>query len=140
MTKRFGSLVIGMGLLMLSVGCSKGSTPVAPSNSTMSVLDSGSLSLDSTTYPYTYVTLEPDLTANPASVTVKAGYRVRMVNNSGRYVTIHSYNCYEFQAISLRPGESRSTFPFSPAGKTCDYFAWAQDWSAKYFEGRVLVQ
>jgi hypothetical protein len=139
MTKKFGSLVIGMGLLMLTVGCSKGSTPIAPSNSTMNVLDSGSVSMASTTYSYTYVTLEPDLTANPASATVNAGYRVRMVNNSGRYVTIHS-NCYEFNGMRLLPGESRSTFPFSPAGKTCDYFAWALDWSAKYFEGRVLVQ
>jgi hypothetical protein len=140
MTKKFGSLVIGIGLLLLSVGCSAGSTPVVPSNSTMNVLDSGSQSLASTTYPYTYITLEPDLTANPATTTVRAGYRVRMVNHSHLYVAIQS-NCYEFNTMDLRPGGAWSTFPFSYAriGTACDYYAWNENWTQKIFVGRVNV-
>src|SRR5439155_13307256 len=86
------------------------------------------------------VTLQPDLTANPSWVTVAAGSRVKFVDNSGRSVAIHCYNCIELGQLSLNPGTSKNTQVFWHAGKTCDYFAWDTNWSRQIFQGHVTVQ
>lgn len=132
MTQRLSWVGLGI-VLMLSGGCASPTAPTAAAY----VPPPAELSL-ATGYPV--VTLLPDLTANPAEVTVTSGSRVKMVNKSGRATWIHSYNCSEFQMMGLNPGTSRNTLPFSPAGKTCDYFAWNDDWTRKMFEGRVHVR
>jgi hypothetical protein len=139
MTKKFWSAVMGVGLLMSSVGCSEIAL-TAPSNSTVTVLDSGLGSTASIADSYPVVTLLPDLTTDPSQVTVPAGYRVKMVNNSGRYAKMHSYNCSEFSMVNLPNGGWINTSVFNPAGKTCDYFAWDVNWSRKIFVGQVVVE
>ena len=86
------------------------------------------------------VTLQSNLTVSPARVSVKAGYPVRMVNNSGRGVRVHSENCSEFSLMGLTPGASKNTIGFKPAGKTCDYFVWDTNWSRRIFVGQVVVE
>ena len=80
-----------------------------------------------------------DSTVSPARVTVKAGYRVTFINKSGMYKQIHSYNCTEFQMVDPDPGTSIRSSVFSPAGKVCDYFAWAKNRAYKIFVGQVEV-
>jgi len=82
----------------------------------------------------------PDLTAAPASVTVSAWDKVMFVNNSGRFASIQSYNCTEFSLLEIPTGYSRRTTYFRPAGKTCDYFAWDENWSRQIFVGHVVVR
>jgi hypothetical protein len=135
MTKRFWSGVIGLGMLTWTVGCAR-ENPVAPSNLNARVAGGPLSELTTTSYPV--VTLQPDLTANPSVVTVQAGKPVLMVNNSTRYVLVRSYNCDEFLILGLQPGVSRYSWPFQPAGKTCDYFVW--DYPRKIFVGQVVVQ
>jgi hypothetical protein len=127
-----------MGALMISVGCSQ--APTAPSSLAIESSSAALGATSETTYSQPVVTLLPDLTVSPSQVTVRAGYRVRMVNNSGRAARIHSYNCSEFTLMALPAGYSKNTLPFSPAGKTCDYFVWETDWSRKIFVGQVIVQ
>jgi hypothetical protein len=129
---------VGVALVIVAAGCS---SPTAPTSARPDAYVSApaEMSLESGTVPV--VTLLPDLTVSPAEVSVASGSRVRMVNNSGRSVWMHSYNCSEFQMMALRAGYSKNSLPFKPAGKTCDYFAWADDtWSRKIFEGRVHVR
>ncbi len=151
MTKHFWSGAIGVALLTLSVGCSEMASPVAPSSITpVAVSTGGSSSADvsgatgvSTTSAissYPTVTLQADLTASPSSVTVAAGSKVLITNNSSRYVRLFSSNCGEFSAMQLQPGVSKHTWPFNAAGKTCDYYAWDTNWSRKIFVGQVAVQ
>jgi hypothetical protein len=137
MTKTFWLGVIAFGLLTWTVGCAR-ENPAAPSELNLSAAQ-GPLS-ELTTTSYSIVTLQADLTANPALVTVRAGDPVLMVNNSARVVRIHSYNCSEFSAIWLSPGVAKHTIPFNPTGKTCDYFAWDTNWSRKIFQGKVDVR
>jgi len=85
------------------------------------------------------ITMLPDYTVSPARVVVKSGYRVKVVNNSGRYVQIHSYNCTQFQMVDPDPGDWVHSGIFRPAGKVCDYFAWDTNWSRKIFVGQVEV-
>ena len=80
-----------------------------------------------------------DYTVTPSRVMVKSGYRVKVVNNSGRYKQIHSYNCSQFQMVDPDPGTWILTGVFSPAGKVCDYFAWDTNRSRKIFVGQVEV-
>jgi hypothetical protein len=93
----------------------------------------------STTSEEPVVTLMPDLTASPSQVTVRAGYEIIMVNNSGRYRTIRSYNCSEFNMMNVPDGGWQYSSVFRPAGKTCNYFAWDVNWSRKILEGQVTV-
>jgi plastocyanin len=139
MTKKFWSAVMGVSLLMSSVGCSEGTTPFAPSKSAMNDFGPASGSTASTIDSYPVVTLKPDLTVDPAVVTVQAGDQVLMVNNSDRTVRIRSY-CQEFLIMYLGPGASKYTWSFGRTGETCDYFAWDANWSQKIFVGQVVVQ
>jgi hypothetical protein len=117
-------------------GCARNS-PTAPATSeavTLSGEDGGSLT--SSAYR---VTLNADNTATPSSLAVASGYKVLFVNNSGRGVSLHSYNCSEFTYMDMGAGYSQNTLPFRPAGKTCDYLAY-DDSYRKIFEGRITVQ
>lgn len=133
MTKRSWLGVIGVGLMMLSVGCTERAF-IAPtdlvSNTTVGAATSS-------TSQETVVTLQADLTADPPVVAIPVGNTVLMVNNSTRYVLIRSYNCTQFSSMGLQPGVSRHTMPFYTAGKTCEYFAW--DYPQKIFQGKVEV-
>jgi hypothetical protein len=130
--------VIGVGMLTLNIGCAR-ETPLSPSE----VNDAGSgtqapelAATAADSYPV--VTLEEDLTANPSTITVQAGSKLLVVNNSARYVRMRS-NCSEFITMGLQPGDSRHTMTFEPAGQNCDYFVWDTNWSRKIFNGRVVV-
>ena len=151
MTKNFWSGVLGVALLTFSVGCSGMASPVAPSSitsvaestdglSSADVSGAAEVSTTAAISSYPAVTLQADLTASPSSVTVAAGSKVLMVNNSTRYVRVFSSNCSEFSTLLLQPGVSKHTWPFNPAGKTCDYYAWDTNWSRKIFVGQVVVQ
>jgi plastocyanin len=137
MTKQFWCEAMGISLLVFNLGCSQG-TPTAPSSLAGNNFGAASDSTASTTYAYPVVTLEPDLHAYPASVTVPVGDKVLFVNNSGLYVSIRSYNCPQFSSMLLQPGTSNHTMPFYTAGKTCNYFVW--DYPQKNFEGTVTVR
>jgi len=132
MTMKDFSLAIGFGALLLSVGCAQGSVS-AP---TEFVSNSTVAGATSSTSPYPVITLQPDLTASPSLVSVHAGDPVLIVNNSAQYVRMRS-NCSEFSIVGLQAGASKYTWPFNPAGKTCDYFVW--NWPNKVFEGQVAV-
>ena len=134
---KWWSGLVGVGLLTLTVGCAR-ETPLSPSQESSSVEPSESAA--NATTSATVVTLQPNLTADPARVTVAAGSVVKFVNKSGRYAKVHSYNCTEFSMVSLPDGGWRNTQVFKPAGKTCDFFVWETDWSRKLFEGQVVVQ
>ena len=135
------SSLIGVGMLVMSFGCAR-DTPLSPSevNDAGSGTQASELAATAAATSTPVVRLQSDLTASPSSVNVSAGYKVLIANESSRNVRLHSYNCSEFQAILLAPGASKHTSPFSPAGKTCDYFAWDTNWSRKIFGGRVTVQ
>ena len=144
-TKSLGFAGIGMALLTLACG---GEMPLGPdqlNNERTAVVQAPMSSAPSPSAPTlttastseVVVTLQPDLTASPAVVSVPAGNTILMVNNSSQYVLIRSYNCSQFSSIGLQPGASLHTMPFTPAGKTCDYFAW--DYPRKIFQGRVNV-
>jgi hypothetical protein len=135
MTARFGVPAIALSVFLMSVGCARNS-PTAPATSS-AVLPSGDgEALTSSSYT---VTLQPDLTASPSSLSVTSGSKVLFVNNSGRGVALHSYNCSQFTYMSLNAGYSKNTLAFSPSGKVCDYFAY-DDTYRKIFEGRITVQ
>ena len=137
MTKKSWFAAMGIGLLVFSLGCSEGA-PSAPTSLASNDVSAAMGASASTTYSYPVVTLEPDLRAHPASVTVPAGDKVLFVNNSGLYVFIRSYNCSQFSSLRLQPGTSNHTMPFYTAGKTCDFFVW--DYPQKNFVGQVHVQ
>jgi len=132
MTRKLWLSMIGVGMLTLTVGCAR-EMPVGPSELNGEV--SGT-ALVSSEY---VVTLAPDNTASPASLSVMAGYSVLFVNNSGRPIAVHSYNCSEFIYTSINAGYSKYTRPFNPAGKTCDYFAYNASYE-KIFIGQVSVR
>jgi hypothetical protein len=113
--------------------------PAAPTefDGAVSVATTGA-ALTTTSSPT--VTLLPDLTVDSPRVAVSAGTRVKMVNKSGRYAKVHSYNCSEFSGVNLPNGGWINTWAFTPAGKTCDYFVWDVNYSRKLFEGQVVVQ
>jgi hypothetical protein len=131
--KSFSLGTIAFGVMIWTGACAK-ETPTAPTIASGDV--SGARTADVTSSPT--VTLLPDLTASPSEVTVQAGNTVLVSNQSGRTVLLRSFNCSEFSNIWLSSGASRHTFPFNPAGKTCDYFAY--DYPQKIFVGRVYVQ
>jgi len=141
-TKNLWLGAVAVAVLMWASACGK-NAPTAPSDN-----PSGRSEVSVTAPAETIgtmavspvVTLQPDLTADPASITVPEWTAVLFVNNSGRYVTVHSYNCSEFSLLRMASGYSRSTEYFTPAGKTCDYFVWDINWSRKIFVGRVVVQ
>src|SRR2546428_12501652 len=93
--------VIGVGLMVLSVGCTE-RAGIAPtelsSNATVGPATSS-------TYEPPVLTLQADLTADPATISVEAGYTVLVVNNSTRYVRMRSSNCSEFLSVGLEPGD-----------------------------------
>src|SRR5882672_1692555 len=136
MTRKLWLSMIGVGMLTLTIGCAR-QTPLAPEDVGSAIPDAPA-ALTTTGTPV--VTLMPDLTAAPASITVPAWSAVQFVNNSGRFVTIHSYTCTAFSLLRIPAGYSRSTSYFRPAGKTCDYFAWDGNWSRQIFVGQVVVQ
>jgi hypothetical protein len=130
--------VIGVGLLVLSVGCTE-RAGIAPtelaSNTTVGGAETASADSEPT------VTLRADLTADPASITVPAWDTVLFVNNSGRFVTIHSYNCSEFSLLRIPDTYSRRSDYFRPAGKKCNYFVWDDNnYSRQILVGEVIVQ
>jgi hypothetical protein len=128
--------LIGVGMLTLTAACA-GETPLAPGDAG-GTASATQLELTTTSTPV--VTLMPDLTVDPHQVLVTAGSTVKMVNNSGRYAKVHSYNCSEFSGVNLPNGGWINTWVFRPAGKTCDYFVWDVNWSRKLFEGQVMVR
>ena len=134
----FWSGLVAFSTLMGAFGCS-GTPPFAPSQLGADLKGAESVAIASTTSA-TSVTLLPDLTASPSRITVKAGSRLLMTNKSGRSTRLHSYNCSEFSLMALPNGYSKNTYPFNPAGKTCDYFAWDSNWSRKIFVGQVVVE
>ena len=85
------------------------------------------------------ITMLPDYTASPSYVQVKVGYRVKFVNNSGRYFQIHSNNCSQFTMVDPSPGSWVRSGVFRYAGKVCNFYAWDTNWSRKLFEGQVEV-
>jgi plastocyanin len=141
MTMKLWSGLVGVGMLMMSFGCAR-ETPLAPSEESPAMLSSAepSVSATSVTTSVPVVTLQPNLTADPARVTVAVGGVVKFVNKSGRYAKVHSYNCTEFTMIALPDGGWRNTQYFRSAGRTCEFFVWENDWSRKLFEGQVVVQ
>ena len=137
MAKGFAFGAVGIAISIMSAACA---SPTAPSSARAEVLVAAPAELSDTDGTVPVVTLLPDLTVSPAETTVSSGSRVKMINNSGRSARFHSYNCSEFQFMALPAGYSKNTMPFSPAGKTCDYFVWDVNWSRKLFEGRVIVR
>ena len=137
--KKTGLGVVALGMLMVSIACGR-ETPNAPTaiGDNSSAITSGA-TMETMGIGAT-VTLQPDLTAYPANVTVREWEAVKFVNQSGRFVTIRSYNCTEFNLLRIPDAYSLDTSFFRPAGKTCDYFAWDVNWSRKIFVGQVLVQ
>ena len=133
-TARYIVKAIVLAALLTDVACAR-SSPTAPAASSAAIASDGT---DLTSASFR-VTLLPDLTASPSSLSVASGYKVLFVNNSGRGVALHSYNCTEFTYMSLNAGYSKNTLPFRPAGKVCDYFAYDNDYR-KIFEGRITVQ
>ena len=133
-TARYVVRAIALAALLVNVGCEQRS-PTAPEASSAALVSDGA-DLTSSSYR---VTLLPDLTASPSSLSVASGYKVLFVNNSGRGVALHSYNCTEFTYMSLNAGYSRNTLPFRPSGKVCDYLAYDNNYQ-KIFEGRITVQ
>jgi hypothetical protein len=128
--------VIGVGMFAVNLGCAR-ETPLSPSEVNDAVSGTQGSELTTTS---TMVTLTSDLTASPSSVTVSAGSKVLVFNQSGRYAKVHSYNCSEFSGVNLPDGTWIHTWVFTPAGKTCDYFVWDVNRSRKLFEGKVLVE
>jgi len=135
-----------IGIAVLTIACG-GPTPLAPSQlsnpgaavaqlptSTEASAVAPRLTTQSTEV---VVTLQPDRTVSPSAVSIPEGQTVLVVNNSTQYVRIRSYNCSEFSALGLQPGVSRHTYPFRPAGKTCDFFVY--DYPQKIFQGQVMV-
>ena len=76
------------------------------------------------TYTMPVIEMLSDYTVRPSYIQVKAGYRLKILNNSGRYFQIHSYNCSQFQMVDPSPGRYTYTAIFPTAGKTCVDFAW----------------
>jgi len=140
MTARHGFRAIALSVLLVIAGCGVGCgqhSPTAPGATAPAALAAADgESLTSSSYT---VTLLADLTASPPSLSVPSGYRVLFVNNSGRSVALHSYNCSQFSYMSLNAGYSKNTLPFSPSGKVCDYFAYDNNYQ-KIFAGRITVQ
>jgi hypothetical protein len=137
MTMKSMVAVVGAGLVSFAIGCAR-ETPLTPTGFAGEVSDANESALTATSTPT--VTLLPDLTVDPPQVAVRAGYKVMMVNKSGRYAVIRSSNCSEFNMMNLPDGRFLNTSVFRPAGKTCDYYAWADNWSRKIFTGQVVVQ
>ena len=137
--KRCGSLAAAVVVGILGIACSQVATPVSPSHMpAVNAPPQASLGLESTSYTAPVITMMPDYTVSPSYVRVKVGYRVKFVNNSGRYFQIHSYNCSQFQMVDPEPGYAVNTMTFRTAGRVCDFFAWDTNWS-KLMEGRVEV-
>jgi hypothetical protein len=138
MTMKDLCAMMGLTAVLVNVACSEVRSPLTPSNPPNTEISTATTA--STTDAQPVVTLLSDLTASPSLVTVKAGYRVKMVNQSGRYARIHSYNCSEFNMMQLPNGGWLNTSEFTPAGKTCDYFKWDVNWSRQIFVGQVVVE
>jgi hypothetical protein len=128
--------VIGVGLLVLSVGCTERGF-IAPTDLASNATEGAATSSTTTS---AVVTLQPDKTANPSTVTVPEWTKVMFVNQSGADVTIQSYNCTEFSLLRIPDGYYRRTTYFTPAGKRCDYFASDGNGSRQIFVGAVFVQ
>jgi hypothetical protein len=137
MTTKSMLAVIGAGLVSFTLGCAR-ETPLAPSGSSGEAAMAETSELTTSSTPT--VTLLSDLTVDPRQTTVTAGTRVKMVNKSGRYAKVHSYNCSEFSGVNLPNGGWINTWAFSPAGKNCDFFVWDTNYTRKLFEGQVLVR
>jgi ABC-type Fe3+-hydroxamate transport system substrate-binding protein len=132
----YGFRAVALAVTLVAGGCARNS-PTAPEQpAATAVAPDDGAALTSSAYT---VALNPDRTASPATLAVASGYSVLFVNNSGVPVALHSYNCSEFTYMSLYPGYSKRTLPFSPAGKTCDYFAYDSNYQ-KMFVGRIIVQ
>jgi hypothetical protein len=134
------SIAVCAGVLMLSIACSEMATPVSPSH--MPIVNTSAevtASSDSTSDTTPVITMLSDYTASPSYVRVKTGNWVKVVNNSGRYFQIHSYQCSQFQMVDPDPGRYTYTGLFRPTGMICEFFAWDTNWSRKLFKGKVEV-
>ena len=133
-TARYVVRGIALAVILIGVGCAR-SSPTAPTEPSAALAPDGA-DLTSSSYR---VTLQPDLTASPSNLSVASGYKVLFVNNSGRGVELHSYNCTEFTYMSLNAGSLKNTLPFRPSGKVCDYLAYDNNYRT-IFAGRITVQ
>ena len=131
----YGFRAVALAVVLIAGGCGR-QAPTAPEspNATAVASEDGA----ALTSPAYSVTLQSNLTATPATLSVASGYKVLFVNNSGRAVSLHSYNCSQFNYMDLYAGYSKNTLPFSPAGKACDYFAYDANYQ-KIFAGRITV-
>ena len=80
---------LGGLMIVWTVGCAR-EMPTAPSVVSDSI--SGARTAEVTASSTPVVTLEPDLTASPAQVSVAAGNTVLVANQSARPVLMRSYN------------------------------------------------
>lgn len=133
MTKSLCLIAGSVVVLGFAAACSS-ALPAAPTTANATAPATPLADLASTPV----VTLQPNNTASPSSVTVAAGNTVLFSNQSGHAVLLRSYNCSEFSSMGLQNGVSRHTMPFNPAGKTCDYFAFYN--AQKVDVGRVVVE
>ena len=134
MTTKSMWTVVGAAMLAGTLGCAR-ETPLAPTGSSSEMV-----AAELTTGSTPTVTLLPDLTVDPPRVAVRAGYKIVMVNKSGRYAVIQSSNCSEFNMMNIANGRYQYSSVFRPAGKTCDYYAWDTNWSRQIFIGQVVVE
>ena len=135
MSKTISAWVFGVGMMMLTMACAR-EMPAGPS--AVSVEVPAPQPANATSDEPT-ITLMPDNTASPSSVTVQPGDTILVRNNSGRYVLLRSYNCSEFSTMGLQNGAARHTWPFDPGTRTCDFYAFAS-YTQKIFVGQVHVQ
>jgi hypothetical protein len=134
MTMKSWSGLLGVAMLVVSSGCARHAVSPSQESSTSSPRSRRPTRRrrrrgDAAGGPH----------ADPASVTIAAG-NGQVLNKSGRYAKVHSYNCSEFSGVNLPNGGWVNTWAFKPAGKTCDFFVWDVNWSRKLFEGQVVVQ
>ena len=103
--KKICSIAVAAGVLTMSAACSQMITPVSPS--LISMADTAAETPDSAesiTDAEPVITMLSDYTVSPPYVQVKAGYRVRVVNKSGRYFQIHSVRLLAVHDGGSQPG------------------------------------
>ena len=80
------SIALCAGVSILSLACSEVTTPVFPSPiSIVSTSAEVTASWAPMTYTMPVIEMLSDYTVRPSYIQVKAGYRVKVVNNSGRH-------------------------------------------------------
>jgi Tfp pilus assembly protein PilW len=131
--------VAGVVMAVWVSACSQ-ANPVKPSEVDGAIAgstseDASAISMSST---YPLITLMPNGTASPSSVSVAYGGRVRMFNNTSQERMIQSSNCTAFNYMVLSPGMSKNSLGFAPSGRVCQF--WAMESGTKIFVGQVTVR